>query len=155
MGVNRGKQFEDKIKEGFERVKDTSVIRLYDVMTGYEGICNPCDFIVYHYPIMYMIECKSIHNNTLNFKSDIRKNQWDELLKYSKINGVVAGYMVWFIDKDKTIFVSSQELLNLHNNGEKSLNINKLPNHIVIEGVKKRVFIECDYRCLKDLEEGC
>ena len=46
MGVNRGKQFEDKIKEGFERVKNTSVIRLYDVMTGYEGICNPCDFIV-------------------------------------------------------------------------------------------------------------
>ena len=46
MVVNRGKQFEDVIKQAFLNVPDVSVDRLHDQMSGYFGSKNICDFIV-------------------------------------------------------------------------------------------------------------
>ena len=40
----------------------------------------------------------------------ITKDQWDGLVEKSKIPGVVAGIIVWFIDHDTTTFVPIQEL---------------------------------------------
>ena len=155
MAVNRGKDFENQIKEAFERMPHTSVTRLIDPQSGYAGVRNICDFIMYHYPIQYFIECKSCYGNTLPF-SNITKNQWDGLLEKSSIKGVVAGYMIWFIDHDLTCFITAQQMQMLKDKGCKSVNVHTFPleldgDWIYIRGTKKRVLF--DYDMTNFLEE--
>lgn len=156
MGINRGKQFEDRLQEQFEKLKNTNLTRLYDVTMGYSGVNNPCDFIIYKYPNIFYMEAKAIHGNCLNFKSHIKDNQWDKLLEYSQTNGVRAGIICWFIDKDITLYLPIQYLAYLDDKGEKSFNINKsyrddMLNGILVFGEKKRVFYE--YNLKKLLED--
>jgi len=140
---NRGKDFEKEIKTCFELVPHVSVDRLPDPMSGYSGVRNICDFSVFQSPDTFYIECKCHYGNTLNYKSDIRVNQWDGLLEKSKIFGCVAGVVVWFIDHDVTAFVTIQDLLAHRNSGHKSLNVvditgdNSVP-HFLVDGIKKR-----------------
>lgn len=154
MAENRGKDFENKIREAFENVPETSVTRLLDPQSGYAGVRNICDFIVYKYPKQFFIECKSCYGNTLSIHSNnpkkkygaITNNQWEGLEAMSKIKGVVAGYMIWFIDHDRTIFVPAQSMIVHRELGEKSYNITKQwdSDFVEIQGQKKRVFFEYD-----------
>ena len=114
MGINRGKQFEQIIQNQFEQLSDISVDRLYDVTTGFKNQNTVCDLIVYKKGTLNYFECKAIHGNTLNFKSHIRKNQWDKLMEKSFIPGVNAGIICWFVDNDSTLFLDIEEyrLLN-------------------------------------------
>jgi len=147
MSINRGKQFEDNLKKQFEKVPDTLCLRLYDVTTGYKNQNNICDFIVFNRGTLNLLECKAIHGNTLNFKSHIRDNQWDGLLKSSYIPGVNAGILCWFMDWDITVFLPIEYLQYMLEDGYKSFNIrkdiNKIPR-IILDGVKKRVFFDYD-----------
>lgn len=140
---NRGKDFEKEIKTCFELVPHVSVDRLPDPMSGYSGVRNICDFSVFQSPDTFYIECKCHYGNTLNYKSDIRVNQWDGLLEKSKIFGCVAGVVVWFIDHDVTAFVTIQDLLAHRNSGHKSLNVvditgDNIVPHFLVDGIKKR-----------------
>ena len=141
MAVNRGKDFEDIIRQSFLKVPETSVVRLHDQTNGYLGGKNHCDFIVYHKPLEYHLECKSVHGNTLPF-SNITDNQWQGLLEKSKIKGVVAGVICWFIDKDVTLFIPIRtlEMIRLNYNA-KSFRYDG-GGCVVINGKKKRVFFE-------------
>ena len=145
MAVNRGKQFEDVIKASFENIPGVSIDRLHDQTTGYMGSRNICDFIVYKKPHEFYIECKSVHGNTLPF-SNITDNQWKGLLDKSKIPGVYAGVICWWVDKDITAFISIQELEECKRNGYKSIRFNHEPFYsngmIHIPGKKKRVFFD-------------
>lgn len=147
MTVNRGKDFEKVIKESFEAVPNTSVDRLHDQMNGFAGSNNVCDFIVYHKPLIYYIECKSVHGNILPF-SNITKNQWNGLLEKSKIDGVVAGIMCWWIDQDVTKFIPIKMLQLMKEAGAKSIRYDTIASNgydaIDIDGTKKRVFFEYD-----------
>lgn len=148
MGINRGKQFEEKLKEQLEQIENTLVIRLYDVTTGYKNQNNICDFIVFRNGTLNLFECKAIHGNTLNFKSHIKENQWNGLLENSKIPSVNAGIVVWFIDRDETYFIDIEYLEYLKTElNQKSFNpktdLQKIPTSI-ITGKKKRVFFEYD-----------
>ena len=150
--VNRGKDFERAVKTAFEQIEGVSIDRLKDSMSGYLGDNTISDFIVYRQPYEYYIECKAVHGNTLNFKSDIRPNQWDGLSEKSLIKGVHAGFMVWFIDHDLTVYVGVSVLAGMRASGLKSLNIKDLnyieniqsPQLIKIEGRKKRILYEYD-----------
>jgi len=147
MAINRGKDFEWIIRESFEKVPNTSVDRLHDQTNGFAGSANICDFIVYHEPLIYYIECKSVHGNTLPF-SNITKNQWQGLLKKSQIKGVIAGVMCWWIDRDVTMFISAEELEMCKQTGYKSIRFDHEPftvnGFIEIKGTKKRVFFDYD-----------
>lgn len=148
MGINRGKDFEHTIREAFKKVWDASVDRLYDTMSGYKGNANICDFIVYKYPTQYYLECKSCYGNTFPY-SNITKNQWDGLLKKSNIPGVVAGYIIWFIDHDATIFLPAKDAAQLRDKyGHKSFNITKwdFGDWYHFRGRKKQVFFEYDMK---------
>ena len=125
---------------------DVAVTRLYDVTTGYISQSNPCDFIIYKYPSILYLECKSVHGNTLNFKSDIRENQWESLLQYSKVKGVNAGIICWFIDNDITIYLDINDLQYLKEQGNKSFNIKKDIPSTIVYGKKRRVFFDYDLR---------
>lgn len=150
--VNRGKDFERQVKSAFEKIEGVSIDRLKDSMSGYMGDNTICDFIVYKKPYEFYIECKAVHGNTLNFKSDIRPNQWEGLTEKSLINGVYSGFMVWFIDHDLTIYVDVAVLANMRASGLKSLNIRDLDyidtvqsNRLMrIGGKKRRILFDYD-----------
>ena len=147
MAVNRGKQFEDVIREAFEKVPGVSIDRLHDQTTGWKGSTNICDFIVYREPYEYYFECKSVHGNRLPF-SNITDTQWKGLIEKSQIEGVFAGIICWWIDKDKTMFLPIQILNDLRYNYDyKSYRFdwfhwNGLQKTIEIKGKKKRVFFD-------------
>lgn len=156
--VNRGKQFENVIKEAFEKVEGVSIDRIHDQTNGYAGSANISDFIMYKYPHEYYIECKSVHGNTLPF-SNITKNQWEGLLKKSKIEGVIAGVICWWVDRDVTLFIPIQLLQVEKNLGHKSIRYDYgscisarevRPNGTrffrthELKGKKKRVFFDYD-----------
>lgn len=149
MANNRGKQFENVIKEAFEKVSNTSVVRLHDQTTGYIGSSNHCDFIIYHKPNELHIECKSVHGNTFAF-SNITDTQYIGLLEKSKIEGVIAGVIVWWVDKDRTLYLPIQTIHGMKKVGLKSVRYDCLDGFdghtgiINIEGKKKRVFFEYD-----------
>ena len=145
MGQNRGKDFEEQVKKAFLKLPGTYIQRLYDSTSGFMGVHTPCDFIVYKLPILFCIECKSCHGNTLPW-SNITDNQWHELIEFDKVKGVVAGFMIWFVDKDITIFVPATEMARYRETGKKSFNIKDL-NRVCscfILGKKKRVFFDYD-----------
>lgn len=154
MTVNRGKQFEQVVREAFEKVPNVSIDRLHDQTTGFKGSQNICDFIVYREPYEYYFECKSVHGNTLPF-SNITDTQWNGLLEKSKIEGVFAGIICWWVDKDVTKFMPIQCLEYLKKYGAKSIRFdcNPFPKSFTywspfvftdIKGKKKRVFFDYD-----------
>lgn len=153
MAENRGKKFEGVIRLAFECVPNVSVTRLPDPTNGYLGIRNISDFIIYHFPHQYFIECKSVHGNTLPF-SNITDNQWKGMLEVSKSKGVIAGVICWWVDKDTTMFIDIRLLNELKSLGYKSIdycasfalehidNIEDMWFWVV--GKKKRVFFDYD-----------
>ncbi len=141
---NRGKQFEDVIKEAFEAVSDTEVYRIPDQMSYKVGSKNPCDFFIYHKPILCAIECKATNNPSLPF-SNITEFQWESLLKMSSVSGVVAGIMCWYVNFDTTLFIPIQFLETLKQNGAKSIRFDADDISIIkVKSKKKRVFMEYD-----------
>ena len=147
MPINRGKDFERRIKEAFEKVPEVSIDRIHDQTTKFKGSTNICDFIVYKKPYEYYIECKSVHGNTLPF-SNITETQWKGMLEKSKIEGVRAGILCWWVDLDETWFIpiwvleDAKTVMNA-----KSINL-KHPYMIAywtrVMGKKKRVFFDYD-----------
>ena len=150
MAENLGKKFEDRVREQLARVDGVSIDRLHDQMSGLKGSTNICDLIVYKEPYEYYLELKSAHGNTLPF-SNITDTQWKGLLEKSKIEGVFAGVICWWIDKDVTKFIPIQILNELRYTGDyKSYHFNwmhldSVSRTIEIKGKKKRVFFEYDW----------
>jgi uncharacterized protein YktA (UPF0223 family) len=165
MSQNRGKQFEDKIREDFEKVKGVSIDRLHDQMNGYIGSSNCCDFIVYRRPKILYLECKSVHGNRLSissipkpdkygvlrgFHGAITDEQWRGLLEKSQIPGATAGVICWWIEKDVTLFLPIQTLSGMYEMGFKSVKYDCLDefdghiNIVKIKGEKKRIFFDYD-----------
>lgn len=144
MAVNRGKDFENVIRECFKKVPNTNVERMADPVQGYLGVRNHCDFLVYHKPYEYHIECKSVHGNTFPF-SNLTKNQWEGLLEVSKIDGIIAGIICWWVDKDVTKFIPIIRLEFWKNCDYKSLRYDYDDKPCIeLKGKKKRVFFDYD-----------
>lgn len=165
MAQNRGKQFESVIKEAFEKVDGVSIDRLHDQTTGFKGSQNICDFVVYKKPYEYYIECKSVHGASLPF-SNITDTQWNGLLEKSKIEGVFAGVICWFVDKNVTYYFDIGFLYALKTHGYKSVRYDSKvdsypPNYaddcelFMLTGKKKRVFFDYDMnQFLGDLSDA-
>ncbi len=141
MSENLGKKFEGLVKEAFE--KQCFILRLYDTTNGYLNVANPCDFIAYDFPNMYMLECKSCYGTSLPI-TNISDNQRSSLLEAAK-HGIIAGYLVWFIDKDRTIFINAEDLETyMLETGRKSLAWDDDKYSVDIIGEKKRKFFNYD-----------
>lgn len=149
--VSRGKDFEAVVKSAFEKIPDTHVYRIPDQQNYKVGSKNPCDFLIYHRPILYALECKATNQKSLPF-ANISEYQWTELLKMSQVPGVVAGVLCWYVNYDKTIFIPIKFLEILKQNGAKSIRYDADdPCIVVIPGKKKRVFWEYDMSVLFSL----
>ena len=149
MRQNRGKQFENVIRIAMEKVPEVSVDRIHDQTNGFRGSQNICDFIVYRWPYIHYIECKSVHGNTLSF-SNITETQWKGLLEKSKIPGVFAGIICWWVDKDVTRFIPIKTLAVMKEYDFKSykydVDVYQGERSYIISGEKKRVFFEYDMK---------
>lgn len=149
MAINRGKQFEQIVRECFERIPGVSIDRLHDQTTRYKGSsANICDFIVYQYPHQYYLECKSVHGNTLPF-TNISDTQWKGLLAKSSIKGVYAGILCWWIDKDVTRFIPIKLLQYMREVDEAKSYRYDFGGYVdfpayEIKGSKKRIFWSYD-----------
>lgn len=161
--VNRGKDFEGQVHDGFLQIPGVSIDRLPDPMAGYAGVKNICDFIVYHQPTQYYIECKSCYGNTMSIHSNdpkkrygnITNNQWEGLLDKSKIPGVRAGVLVWFIDHDVTYWLDIRLLQKHKDEGHKSIayhcdwvDFTGETDDLwtIITGKKRRVLFDYDFK---------
>ena len=141
MGENRGKQFEGIVRDCFERA-GFCIDRLHDQTNGFKGSQNICDFVVFRQPNIMYLECKSCHGNTFPL-SNITQTQWNGLLEKNLFQGVYAGVMIWWIDKDVTKFVPIYDLQILADSGAKSIRFDTAFG-IEVPGKKKRVFFEYD-----------
>ena len=98
----------------------------------------------------------SIHSNDPKKKyGNITNKQWEGLLKKSKIKGVFAGIICWWIDKDITRFIPIQILQCEKDDGMKSIRYDadlgigyqdeyQFSPVIDLKGKKKRVFFDYD-----------
>ena len=69
------------------------------------------------------------------------------MLEKSQIEGVFAGVIVWYIDKDATFFIPIQTLNHDESIGHKSMSCKscyEYPSIVEITGKKKRVFFSYD-----------
>lgn len=160
MAVNRGKQFENVIRECLERVANVSVDRIHDQTTGFRGSSNICDIIAYRYPNEFYFECKTVHGNVLPFKN-ISDKQWEGLVEKSTKLGVFAGIICWWVDKDITTFIPIELLHVFRWCGKKSIrydcdyNLFGAYRMLQIKGKKRRVFFDYDLKgFLDELQSG-
>jgi hypothetical protein len=153
MSINRGKQFEQKVKEDFLKLPYSTIDRLYDTMSGYKAISQVSDFIAYKYPNIFYLECKAHKGASLPL-SNI--TQYDSLLPKIGIKGVRAGVVLWLYEKDKVFYIPIKTVKQMKHDGEKSVGIRHLDKYRIIDvpSVKKRVFMDSDYSILLSLNEG-
>jgi Holliday junction resolvase len=158
MSLNKGKQFEQKLREDFIRSFPFGTIdRINDSMTGYRTISNISDFVAYNYPLLYYIECKSHNGNTFPL---VNLTQYDKLMRKVGIKGVRAGVVLWMIEHDKVLYLPISFIKYLKENDYKSFNIKMLKDEnlnkmfIDIPSIKVRVFMKSDYSILSSLPEN-
>ena len=151
MAYNRGKQFELKFRDDWHKTMPASfLLRLADQLSGYKVTSqNPCDYIGFKTPRLFMIECKSIKGNTLPFTN---MKQYDRMLPYEKIDEVYPGFIIWWIEHDVVAWVPLDTVTKLKKEGKKSVNVSILEDDnyrtYILSTKKKRVFVECDYSIL-------
>ena len=152
---NVGKPFEDEVREALDRT-DAYSLRLYDPPPYLKGIANPCDIIAYREGVFYMLECKSVHGNRLPIFSNDPKGehiygnvsnaQWTGLTKASR-HGIVAGLLVWWVDRDVTKFIPIQTAQQIRDSGEKSIRYDVTGEGIFeVSGNKRRVYYDYDFQ---------
>ena len=153
--MNIGKQFEQKFKEDFLKIPDSTVDRLYDTMYGYKSISQISDFIGYIYPNIFYLECKEHKGNTFPLSN---LTQYSKLKEKVGIPGVRVGVIIWFSDHDKILYVPISTITKMLLTNKKSVNIQDLSKeeYVIydIPAIKKKVFLSADYSILKNLKEG-
>ena len=116
---------------------------------------NPCDFICHKLPYLYLLETKSHEGNRFPFSAF---RQYEELVKYKDLPGVVNGVILWFIDHDKVLYIPIETFIKLKEEDKKSFNIKMVgdPNYLSYEipSVKKIKFMTSDYSIMEDIANG-
>lgn len=156
MSANRGKSFEERLKEDWERtVPGSSIDRIYDTVNGLRGVSNVCDFICFRKPNIFFLEVKSHKGNTFPF---VNLPQYEKLSKKIGIDGVRAGVVIWFYEHDRVIYVPASTIRKMKADGLKSVNIKTIGadgyRYVEIPSEKMRVYMKSDYSVLLSLNEG-
>ena len=150
--ISLAKNFEHKVKVQLSNVDNVYVLRLYDTMFAAKGIRNPSDFIAYKKPNMILLECKTTAGASLPFKN-ISDGQWEDIYNATqKAKGILGVILIWYYDKDVTLAVDIRKLVELKNNGEKSLRFDACGEGIIkVHGAKAKLYYTYDFKSM--LEE--
>lgn len=145
MAESLGKKFEKQLAEQLEK-NNICFDRLKDDMSGFKGSANICDFITFYKGKLFYLECKTIRSDTFNYNL-IRDTQYYGLLKKSVFKNVIAGVLLWFVDRDITVFIPIKYIQQRKREGNKSFSFNNISEMCtVLTGRKKRVFFEYDLK---------
>jgi hypothetical protein len=118
---------------------------------GYFNLKNICDIVVFRYGKLLLLECKSFHSSTFNFKSslpDTDNDKYQDLIAADSVRGVFAGYMMWAVERQRTFYVPAPVMHKMRAGEFKSFNVNEYDKGlydssiIELEGRTKRVFTE-------------
>lgn len=153
MQTNRGKKFEGQFKQDWMKLPNAFALRLPDQQSGYYGTsANPCDFICYSYPNMFLLELKSHGGNTFPLSAF---RQYDKLTKYQGTRGIKVGVVLWMCDHDVVLYIPISTFDKIVAEGGKSFNIKYVGDDnyksYVIPSTKKRTYMESDWSYLIDL----
>jgi len=151
MAVSRGKPFEAIVKRDLLQVPFVLVERLYDVMSGYKNQKSPSDFIVYNFPFMTYLECKSIKGNSIPFEDIRQLDDLNERLNLG-IKGIRCWIIIWYIDKKKTYIMDAKTVKELSiTSNRKSLSVQDCEQFgIEVPAVYKRVYGCYDFTNILD-----
>ena len=153
--MDYGKSFEKRFKiDWINTFPNSSITRLYDTTAGYKTIKNKCDFICYVYPFQFFIECKAHAGASLPLGNI---TQYEDLVKESGKPGIRAGIILWLYEKDKVYYVPIQTIKKLKENNIKSVGLktfNQKYDIIEIPAKKLVRFMQCDFSCMMNLEDG-
>lgn len=154
MALNRGKQWESKLKEDFSKLSGAYIYRVPDNMSGYKGITGISDFIGYKYPKCFFIEAKTVLGNTFPLTNF---TQFDKMAAIPAEKGIHRGVMIWFQDHSAVLYVPLSTIAKMKSDGKKSVNIKKIDeegyDYVRIPSTQKRVFLDSDYSVLLDLPD--
>ena len=155
MSNYSGKQFEFDFKSSFKGTKyERGLLRLHDVTNGFSCCNNPCDFILYTYPNLFMFELKAVQDKRLDF-AKIRPNQLEGLSKWSENKGVVAGVLVNFYTYGSIFFIPVEVINLFKSHGKKSINMEMCEKYCYkVDGSKKRTRFRINVlKTIEDLRE--
>ena len=116
------------------------VQRIPDQMSFLKGSKNPCDYIVYKYPYMFLMEMKTTAGSSLPLRN-ISEFQMKSLNDCFLTKGVIGLYLVWFYDKNVTVAILGDYIAKLE---KKSIRYDD-ENCIRIEGTKKKKYFEYNF----------
>jgi hypothetical protein len=154
MAQNRGKAFEQKLKEDFSKISGAYIYRVPDQLGGLKGQIGICDFIGFCYPSIFFLEAKTILGNTFPITNF---TQFDKLMSIPDVRGVHRGVVMRFQTHDTVVYVPLTTFVKLKQDNKKSFNIKYIDSKeyecLVIPSVKKRVFMDSDYSVLLSLPE--
>ena len=159
MARNRGKEFEQKVREQFTAtVCGSTIDRLYDTQGGRTGVRNICDFIAYSFPYILYIECKSKKGNTyplsdlmkLNYRNKAAKTQYSMLCEKINVKGAIAGVLIWYRDHDRVVWADIRGIKQRVELGMKSVNINEVGSFYTYElySTTPRIYPNIDFNSL-------
>ena len=156
MANDRGKKFELKFREDWLKLPNAFVMRLPDQQSGYYGTsANPCDFICYSYPYMFLLELKSHKGNTFPFSAF---RQYEKIRTYSGREGIKVGVILWLYDHDKVVYIPISSFDKMVVDGKKSFNIKYLESQeyecYEIPSTKLRTYMTSDWSYLVQLAEN-
>ena len=155
MAVNRGKQWEAKLKEDFSKMSGAYIYRVPDQLGGLKGQTGICDFIAYKFPKIFFIEAKTILGNTFPLTNF---TQFDKLMSIPNLQGVHRGVMLWFQDHQRVLYVPLLTIAKMKQDGKKSVNIRTIDSdgyeYLNIPSIQKRVFLDSDYSVMMELPDN-
>lgn len=116
MPKSSGKKFE----EDFANSVPNSVFkqRLKDDMSGFKNVANICDYILYRYPSLYLLELKSHKGKSIPFDA-LREKQISGLFAEVGRRGVRAGFVFCFSDIEEVYYVKAEDVVSFINSGER------------------------------------
>lgn len=156
MATNRGKEFEKKTLEDFQRAFPRSfTARIPDQQSKYKGSSsNICDVLSFAKGRLYLCECKSTNDSTFNFS---KLRQYDLLLEHKDEEDVYPGVLLWFVQLDLIFWVPVSEIEKMKLDGKKSIHpkwyetgeykLYKVP------AKKMRTYFKCDLTFLSTLKK--
>ncbi len=175
---NTGKDFEESFKKSvpdyclLQRLPDPPQSFVNNKLTKF-SVKNPCDFFMFdsNACVLYCLELKTTKYKTMTFedigaveqpKKMIHKHQILALTRFSKYNGVIAGFILNFRDDatniERTYFFNIIDFNRMYNNiNKKSFNEIDiiLYGAVKIESIKKRVHFTLDIDKFLSTYKGC
>jgi len=115
IGNDTGKQFEKDFRDSAELYPDIYIERFKD--SAFHGKIekvrvaqNPCDFIMYKHPNLFLLEMKSTKGTSFSFSEKIiKQHQIDSLMEASEVNGIIAGFLFNFRERQYKKFPYTKE----------------------------------------------